>query len=800
MTTKPLNIKDKTLDSNWAVTRREFLLTGSGALIGSALLSGCGSKDQASSQASKAGADGRGTPWADTVKVVDFAESVHMADLSHYGEFADFGSAARYKYTLGGWMSGWDNDTAMNGMSYTWASKSPSRFYFSVFEVKPLTIVVRAKKGGQDTFSLYLNEKPLSRITLKDGFEDYRILAPVENVVKGENALKLVYQTAEKIVSGAPASFAVDYIRIIPDGDDIPAGQTFDPPHIDGLVQSFKIGDDEKRGLMLPLPSLLTYYFMVPKTASLCLSTAASAGGATKKTSDINLKVCATPVDGGDPIDLLSKNYSGGSWHHEMVDLGRMAGKLVKLDIVAGGPTGGRAVLGEASIRITPPKVQSFGKAKNVIVLLIDTLRADKLTVYNKTYVRSPSFEKFVKESTLFERCQAPANWTKPSCASVLSGLYPDSHKARGHSSKLSSSVKLASEYFRPLGFQAGAFVANGYLAAEFGFNKGWNKYTNFIRENKNTVAEAVFKEALEFIAENKDKPFFTYIQTIDPHVPYDPPDEDLKLYDPRPYEGPVQNRSTGELLEEIKRGKVTLNARDQKHLESLYDGEITYHDRYFGHFLDALKKLGVLDNTVIIVCADHGEEFYDHQSVGHGHTLYQELLHVPLVIRAPGVVPGGLRSEAEVGLVDILPTALHAVGADIPQQLEGKDLLPLCNGDTQNPMEASFSSFYSEADERNLSWAVKKGDFKLRMKGPANTFLNNLGVDPRETLDDDEKYPLALRALRISLGQFIGAPSKTNWKADEIALKAVTSPPESENTEVPDDLKAQLRALGYMQ
>ena len=196
----------------------------------------------------------------------------------------------------------------------------------------------------------------------------------------------------------------------------------------------------------------------------------------------------------------------------------------------------------------------------------------------------------------------------------------------------------------------------------------------------------------------------------------------------------------------------------------------------------------------------DHGEEFYDHESVGHGHTLFQELLHVPLVIRAPGVVPGGVRFDSEVGLADILPTVLHAVGADIPKQLEGRDLLPLCNGALQDPMDAAFSSFFSEADDRNLSWCVRKGDFKLRMKGPANTFLNNLALDPRETRDDDVTYPAALRALRISLGQFIGAPNKTAWRSNEIAVQMVTSAAESETAEVPDDLKDQLRALGYMQ
>ncbi len=803
MALKKQDFKTNTVDISpkraVCVTRREFISASSCALAGSVFLGGCGNKEAEQSSA-KPDAAAKGTPWVGLKKIFDLAESVHMADIFHYGEFADFGSAARYKYTLGGWMSGWDNDTSMNGMSYTFASSSPSRVYFSVMEVAPLTIVIRAKKAGRDTLSVYLNDKPLSRVTLKgDSFEDYRIQAPVETVVRGENALKFVYQTADKLVGGAPASFAVDYIRIIKEGDDLPQGQNFEPPHVDRLVQPFKINNEEKIGLLLPMPSSLDYYLNVPKTANLCMSVGASTAGAGKKSHDVGIRVHAAPVDGGDPIELLSKNYSGSSWHHEMLDLSKMEGKLVKLSISTNGDSLGRAVLGDASIRIRPPQLATSGKAKNVVMLCIDTLRADKLTAYDKTYVKTPAFEKFVKESTLFEQCQAPSNWTKPSCATILTGLYPDTHKARGHSSRVAASVKLASEYFQPLGFNTGAFIANGYLAGEFGFNRGWGKYINYIRENKNTDAENVYKDALSFIAENKEKPFFTYIQTIDPHVPYDPPDEDLKMYDAGQYEGPVKNRSTGNLLEEVKRKKVILNARDKKRLESLYDGEITYHDRYFGHFLDGLKKLGVLDNTVIVVCSDHGEEFFDHDSVGHGHTLFQELLHVPFVIRAPGVVPAGVRSKVDVNLADILPTVLSAIGAEAPSSIEGEDVLPICNGDTANPVAVSFSCFYSEADNRNLSWTARQGDFKLRMKGPSNTYLCNLALDPRETRDDDEKYPLALRALRIALGQFIGAPNKANWRSSEIAVNAVSAPSESESADVPDDLKAQLQALGYM-
>ncbi|MCP4606839.1 MAG: sulfatase [Proteobacteria bacterium] len=790
----------KEVEGRFSLSRRGFLMAGSGFVLGATVPLGCGGDDN---EKSGGGKKAKGTLWAGTEKIVDLAESLHLADIDHFGQFADFGTAARFKYTLGGWMSGWDNDTSMNGMSFTWATKSPSRFYFTVPNQTPLEFVIRVKKGGTDSFSVYLNDNPLTRVRLKsNNWEEHRVKANSETIVVGENYLKFVYRTSDKKVSGITASFAVDYVRVIPEGEDTITGTAFDPPHLSGLRQRYKTDNAEKEGVILCLPTTLSYYAEIPRGASLCFTAAAVIAGGATKTSDATLKLRVTPVDGNKPTDLLSRNYTSGKWREEMVDLSPMAGRFVKMDFIAEGSLGGRLALGEPALRLAPSRIETKGrKARNAVVVLIDTLRADKLTVYSKTRVRTPAFDKFAKESTLFERCQAPSNWTKPSCATVLTGLYPDTHKARGHSSKLASSLKMASEMFLSSGFATGAFIANGYLATEFGFNRGWTKYINFIREKKQTEAEHVFKESLDFIAANKDKPFFTYIQTIDPHVPYDPPSEDLKLYDATEYDGPVQNRSTGNLLEEFKRKRVELNTRDRRRLEALYDGEVTYHDRYFGHFLDGLNKLGVLNDTMIIVCSDHGEEFFDHDSVGHGHTLHQELLHVPLVIRAPGVVPAGKRIKSEVGLGDILPTLLAATNAPLPKRIEGRDLLPICNGGLPDPLCAAFSSFYSEADSRNLSWAVRKGDFKLRMRGPAVTYLYNLASDPRERTDVDTRYPLALRALRIALGQFIAAPDKRNWTSGQIAGQIVGAPKtHDEQAEMPEDLKQQLRALGYIQ
>jgi arylsulfatase A-like enzyme len=782
------------------LSRRDFLAAGASAAVVAGLPLGCGGDEEAAAPSAAADPAAAGTPWANTEKALDLVESVHLADISHRGEFVDFGTAARFKYTLGGWMTGWDGDVAMNGMAFTWASQSPSRLYFSLERAAPLTLEFRAKPGGADSFSVYLNDKPLTKVSLQGGdFATYRIKAQADQTLAGENQLKLIYSSAPAKLGGAFTSIAVDYLRIIPEGEEASAG--FDPPYLAALRQTFKAGGRERESLLLTPPTTLSYYLDVPAGAKLSTAVALAQGNRDKGV-ELALAIKARPADGGPPVELCSRSYTKEGWSEELIDLAPVAGRLVRLELAVTGQAAARLALGDLALRLPPARIEPVGKkARGAIVLVIDTLRADKLSVYGKTRVKTPVFDRFATESMVFERCQANGNWTKPSCATLLTGMHPDTHKTRGHTSKLAGSVPMASEIFRDAGFKTGAFIANGYLATEFGFNRGWTQYVNYIREKKNSDAENVFKDALEFVTQAKDGPFYVYIQTIDPHVPYDPPEEDLKLYDAASYEGPVKPRSTGNLLDDFKRKRVELDPRDRRRLEALYDGEVTYHDRQFGHFLDGLRQLGVLDDTVIIVTADHGEEFFEHDSVGHGHSLYQELLRVPLAVRAPRQLAGGKRSPLAAALTDVLPTALAATGQQIPGNLEGRDLIAACGCGLPDHAGASFSSFWSEADGRNLQWAVRQGDWKLLMRGPVRSYLYNLAEDPKERTDLDERHPIALRALRIALGQFIGNPDKRHWARGLVASQAAPAGPAAaeEETAIPDDLKDQLRQLGYM-
>jgi arylsulfatase A-like enzyme len=275
-------------------------------------------------------------------------------------------------------------------------------------------------------------------------------------------------------------------------------------------------------------------------------------------------------------------------------------------------------------------------------------------------------------------------------------------------------------------------------------------------------------------------------------------------LYDPDPYSGPIRNRSTGIILDQFKRDGFSFSARDRQRLEALYDGEVTYHDRCFGRFVDRLRELGLLDDTCFVVTADHGEEFFEHDSAGHGHSLYQELLHVPLVVRCPGLAPAGTRLGQACSLVDIAPTVLEAAGLAIPESIEGRSLVADLGGAPPPITSASFSSQWDTGNDWELAWTVRIADWKLRMRGPGISYLHDVAADPRERNDLDDRYPIALRAARIALGQFLGAPGARDWASAGAATAAQPrrprrQPAADEDAHMTPELCQQLRALGYM-
>ena len=716
----------------------------------------------------------------------DLLEIAHLADVDHRGLFIDFGTPARAKYTMGGWGSGWGSDGADGDVTFTYAGES-GRIYFPVREPGPLTLRFQMKPIGSHRMQVFVNNASLEGVVLQEGaeFRTYDVRVPAERVRAGENYLLLRFGGTTQ-VDGEAVSVAMGSLRVIA-GATAPSDEGFVAPEHDTLVASVELGGAERRALAVRAPATLSYHVEIPASGRLVFGVGAEGA------QGLTAKVRVTP-DGGESTEVFSAAATG-AWNDQSVSLERFAGQVVRVDLVADGQGSGRLAWAAPAIMVPPPRVaERPAQVRNVVVLLIDTLRASKLRPYNpQSRVQTPVLERIAREGVLFEQAQSPENWTKPSCASVLTGLYPVTHGAKTSEARVPEGAELVSESFDAAGFATGSFIANGYVSDRFGFDQGWDHYTNFIREGKSTEAENVFSEAGDFIEQHRSERFFVYIQTIDPHVPYDPPEQYLRMYDNRTdYAGQVQPRQTPDLLERAKRAGsgVTFDASDRRRLEALHDGEISYHDHELGRFLERLQQLGVGDDTLLVITADHGEEFAEHGSWGHGHSIFQELLGVPLIFHMPRGLPHGRRVGHSVSTLNIGQTILDLTGVSGLRQAEGRSLVPDLLGDVPIGPQVAFSDF------QDIRRVVRAGRYKLVLRSNLSSVLLDLGSDPGEQRERDiNDFPVAGRYTRVLLGQFLGAQNRAQWlSADQERRQEL----QSESAEMDDTLRAQLRALGY--
>lgn len=721
-------------------------------------------------------------PFAGLDAHSDLTALRHLAEVDDGGWYLDFGTPAQSKYTVGDWRSGWVGKGVDGDTTYAHVGMR-GRVYFNADAPASLVARVRLRSHGTRALTPYLNNTQLKSIQLREGgeFVDYDVALPKERVQTGENYLLLAFGGTVPI-DGQDVSVAVDSIWIRNQSDPSTARRA---PTYEGLVANVRLGDEERQAMALSRRSTLRYHVMVPANGLLGFGIGVEGEG------DAPFVIEVT-ADGQAPAQVLVGSASA-SWTDHKADLSRFAGETVRIDLRAQGQGSGRVAWSSPRIFVPEQPERSLEPAKNVVLLVIDTLRADKLRPFNpQTRVKTPAIDRLAAEGVVFELAQAPENWTKPSVASILTGLHPQTHQQKTGDAALPSSAELLSEHLKAQGFATGGFIANGYVSDRFGFDQGWDDYTNYIREAKSTEAKDVFEDAGNWIEAHKDARFFAYIQTIDPHVPYDPPGEYLEIYDPGQYSGQIKPRMTGDLLEKAKRNppQVVFDARDKERLKALHDGEITKHDHFFGAFLDRLAALGLSEDTLIVVTADHGEEFDDHGSWGHGHSVYQELLHVPLMFRLPSRLPAGTKVSSAVSTLDVSATVTELLGVPGMSQNEGHELVGLMLGEASSHPTVAFSDFQ---DDRRV---ITTGRWKLVLRANLTSTMFDLVADPMEKVElDASAFPVGRRYSRMLLGQFLGASDRGDWLSAE--QKSGTRL-ERENAEMDDTIRDQLRALGY--
>jgi arylsulfatase A-like enzyme len=328
----------------------------------------------------------------------------------------------------------------------------------------------------------------------------------------------------------------------------------------------------------------------------------------------------------------------------------------------------------------------------NIMIIGVDTLRRDHLGCYGYERETSPSIDRLADHSILFEDAVSQSPWTLPSFATMFTSLYPTQHGAGDlHSHGAGSYGTRMSASFPPLammllkkGYSTGAVVNAPALAPELGVDRGFEFYSTAPRWNRR-LADETTRDALKWIDGNSENPFFIFVHYFDPHLDYEPPAPHDTIFDPD-YMGDLGGAFTREnyykMEEMLSRENDPQVRTEWDHIRALYDGEILFTDKAVGELLRGLEERGLRDNTLIVFLSDHGEEFFDHKGFEHGHTLYDELIKVPLMFSLPGKLPEGRRIRQQVRILDVVPTILEIIKIRPWTHLEGVSLMPLIEGE----------------------------------------------------------------------------------------------------------------------
>lgn len=364
-----------------------------------------------------------------------------------------------------------------------------------------------------------------------------------------------------------------------------------------------------------------------------------------------------------------------------------------------------------------------------MLLIGIDTLRADRVGCYGYTRPTTPHLDALAQESVLFEQAIAQAPWTLPSFASIFTGLLPSTHGAgRGKGwtcDHLKPGRPTLATVFRAQGYRTASFVTNGWVSADAGMTEGVDPADAALHADSGATTTA----ALEWLRANGAQPFFMFLHVVDPHAPYLPPPEDLAALGDR-IDAKARDRINEVAM--TQRPVTDLLTTDRPVLSALYDAGVHQADRHIGEIVAALRATDLLDRTIVVVVSDHGEELLDHRQTGHGHSLFDEILHVPLLVRFPHG-RWARRIQEQVRTMDLFPTLLDATDTPLPPGLDSESLLPLLGErPLRGPTPAAPSEFLWNGYERK---SMRQPDAKMILT-PATGELAwyDLAMDPGET------------------------------------------------------------------
>ncbi len=705
----------------------------------------------------------------------DLVQRLPIATTTEETSYIDVGTREASGHLVSGWAY---NEATSGGDTFAWSTGDESVVEFELLRPRDLTLSFRARplaKAGlaPPTLIVSVNGHDPQEIELQPGTLDYQVGLEGDWLQTGDNRLTIRYRfepgttALRRVRNGPPLAAAWFHIRL----DD---GEGEHP----GVVRTAKGG----RAIAIPWSAQVDYFLRLPAHSELSVTslqpldeglgrlvvTLQGEGGSELEVGDLapNDQPARFELVGDRPQTVrlsLRALLDEGAYGAEGAEAtARRGSGLLVLDPIIDAPTAG--------IEAPPVEVERAAQAPrpNIIIYLVDTLRADRLGCYGYPKPVSPNIDRFASEAALFERAVANAPWTRPAVASLFTGLWPVNHGTQRGQDKLSLDALTLAELLADAGYRTSSIVANPNAGQPFGLDQGFEHYRFGSR-----LSDWINEEATDWLDNRSpDEPFFLYLHTKDPHDPYDPPQEFRERFASEvPLDFPTIPVQDDEVTQELIDG-----------FQKLYDGDIAFNDDQFGRLLGILEQQGLYDDSLILFLSDHGEEFQEHGSWLHGTALFGEQLDVPMILKLPRQGAGS-RIPHLVQQVDVLPTILDYLGLERTPG-DGRSLLPLLRGE----MPTTPGRVFSHLRRDRLQLSVIDGGWKLIQKRRGESVVTaklfDTLSDPDERVDLQGDHPVIAGYLATLLEEKL---LETRRLSAEVA-------------DVSPEIEADLRALGYVQ
>jgi arylsulfatase A-like enzyme len=686
----------------------------------------------------------------------------------------DIGTQSARPHLVGGWSH---DETAPKGSGFAWSTGDTSDVALKLGNTGPLELTFRAQPFTWDgaptqVISVTINGTRVGDVTLQPGWQQYRVELTADTVAAGHNLIRFHY------------AYTAQPSEVLGTTDQRELGVAWDWISLESYERAR--ADTERRSLWIPAGTRLDYDLLLPAGARFVADLQLRGrDGQQGDAGDVALVVILTdPAElsvvrhvfsseqGG--VQLLADDSPSGRVRLSLTPASTRSGAAVPGLWLAGPRIETRVDAGELDYAHPPP---------NVLLYVIGSLRADRLAVYGYGRETSPNLAALAEEGMVYERATAQSSWTKPSVASMVTGLHPEVHRVVARQDALSPELRTLPEVLRDAGYATAAVITNGTVSGAFGLDQGYADMV-YLREieggTNHHSADTTNETLLQWLDRHPpNRPFFLYAHLSDPHAPYVPPPE----YRDR-FAASVPRGEEGRLswLTGLQNGRLPVGTRTVAWATDLYDAEVAYTDAAFGRLVQGLQERGVYEDTMVIVVGDHGEEFHEHGGWQHGRSLYQEQLSVPLIIKGVvGFGPEPGRSRYPAQHIDLFPTVLDVLAISRPQGLPGRSLLGAPpEGD---PTSAVFSSLHLEGRRVH---SVIRDDWKLiRTVAPEpRVEVYDLSADPGEQTDLSAREPEVLAELEALLDAHIAGISG-GLTAEQAVLD--------------EDVERALKALGYL-